>query len=91
MNGKLNRIDWIFSPSYLDCHILRVSFAIEDPTVGVDALGDGHEVVGTSVEVDQIYHVGEGAGHPHSVGVGERVVEVVEELPEGLDLQVRNF
>lgn len=66
---------------------LRVAHAIVDPAVRADALGDGHEVVGAGVEVHQVDHVGEWAGHSHRVRVGQSVVKVVEKLPERLDLE----
>lgn len=70
---------------------LRVPDAIVDPTVGADALGDGHEVVGASVQVHQVDHVGQRACHSHRVRVGQSVVKVVEELPERLDLEQVNI
>lgn len=66
---------------------LRVPDAIVDPTVGADALGDRHEVVGAGVEVHQVDHVGERPCHTHRVRVGQSVVKVVEKLPERLDLK----
>lgn len=70
---------------------LRVPHAIVDPAVGADALGDGHEVVGAGVEVHQVDHVGEWAGHSHRVRVGQSVVKVVEKLPERLDLEQKHY
>lgn len=61
---------------------LRVADAVVDPAVGADALSDGHEVVSARVQVHQVDHVGERASHPDRVRVRQRVVEIVEKLPE---------